>query len=1650
MKFLLWCAFFATAFLVSAQAQTAPTIASISNSQSLIQGQSLTLSVSVNGTAPFTYVWNKGGTPISGATTNIYTIESLATSHAGTYTVTISNSAGAVTSGAILIDVAPAVAPSIYSTPSDRSITAGDNLNLYVSVSGTEPLTFVWKRGSTEVATTTHGSYSKSNVQTADSGSYTVTVSNVAGTVTSSAFTVTVNPVTAPVFYGHPTNATINSGDYIWLSASVSNSNGVTYQWYKDGVAIPGATWQSYSKSNAQSTDAGSYTVKATNSAGTTTSNAATITVNPAVAPSNVAISPSELTVTASESLSLYVSAQGTAPFTYQWKKDGVNISDATSSSYYKSNITAADAGSYSVVVTNSAGSATSNSVSVAVSNAPALIITHHPSSTTVYPGSNVSFSVNVSGSGNRTYQWKKDGIAIANTNSNYYTVSNSVAASDAGVYSVEITTDQGKISSRPATLTVLPEVAPTFHRGPASQTITQGQSFDLSVSVSGYPWPAVQWYKDDVAIEGATESHYYISAVAGSDAGIYTAKATNAAGTATSFGATITVTPAPAPVITEHPASFSLLAGQYQSIGIGYSWESSNGSTVQWYRDDVAISGATSSSYHISSAQPSHAGTYQAVITNSGGSTTSREAVVTVDLSSNRPVIIYTSGSRTVSGGEWTSVGIDIAPGITNYTIAWKKDGVIVPNATDRYLYLPNFSRALAGSYTAEVTHAGNTYTSRQILLSLADEGQAPRFRTHPISMNVTAGDSAGFDVYVEGERPFTYQWRKDGNDIPGATGSGYHLGSVLTSYAGDYSVVVTNRNDSVTSNVATLTVGDAAAGGPPIILRHPASMTVTTDSSWLSIGVDVLNYWSGYSYQWYKDGTAIPSATSGTYYITHGQVTASHAGRYKVVVTNASGSTTSEEAIISVISRATGPSFSTQPSSQSSYVGGSVTFSATATGGTVTYQWRKNGANISGATSSTLTLNNLSAGDAGSYTVVASNADGTASSSVATLTVNAAIKPEFTQHPSSKNGVFGGSVTFSAAASGAPAPSYQWLRNGSVISGATSSSLTLNNLQASDAGSYSVVATNSAGTATSQGASLQLFNTLPIPASITAHPQSLQRSLGSSATFTVGVAGTGPLGVQWYKNGVAIPGATDTTLIIPLVTAQTPGNYHAVATNDYGSAASHAADLSIGTSAASKVFFGTFSTGEPWALQINQDGTAIFLGYIQATNQIIFARDIVIANGTFAFGEPPAASTVVESNGLVRQVHALSAGLDSRYFTGRISGQISGGTVAGQVAGMNMTISGSERTGAMASMAGSYEAVPVGTVVGEIHAIAAPDGALLIVEMDAAGVRGGVGTLDTSGAFTVSTAQYTYAGNIATTTGSLTGTYTPAGGTPVAIAPIPLAGTGAERLVAVATRSLAGTGDNTLIAGFVISGTTQKDVLVRAVGPTLAAAQVSGFLPNPRLKIFKGSGVIHENDDWSAQGAGATLAQAAARLGATPLVDGSADAALLATLNPGVYTAHVTSDGAATGIALLEVYDASPASAAAPKVLALSTRGLVRTGDGVLIVGFVVEGAVPKKVLVRGIGPGIADTVPGALGNPRLRLFKGNTAIAENDNWSAGANAAQIAEAAEITGARPLSDGSNDAAVLLYLAPGVYTAHINGVGDTTGVALAEIYEVP
>jgi len=252
---------------------------------------------------------------------------------------------------------------------------------------------------------------------------------------------------------------------------------------------------------------------------------------------------------------------------------------------------------------------------------------------------------------------------------------------------------------------------------------------------------------------------------------------------------------------------------------------------------------------------------------------------------------------------------------------------------------------------------------------------------------------------------------------------------------------------------------------------------------------------------------------------------------------------------------------------------------------------------------------------------------------------------------------------------------------------------------------------------------------------------------------------------------------------------------------------------------------------------------------------------------------------------------------------------------------------------------------------------------------------------------------------------------------------------------LANISTRAFVQTGDNVMIGGFIISGGGQKKMIVRAIGPSLAQHGIVNPLQNPTLELHDHTGaVIASNDNWR----NAPNRQEIINSGLAP--SNNLESAILMSLNPGNYTAIVRGVNNGTGIALMEGYDLD--ATAGSKFGNTSTRALVQTGDNVLIGGLIITGPDSDEVIVRAIGPSLAQQgITNPLLDPTLELHDGNgMVIAINDNW----RDTQRAEI-EATGLAPTDD--RESAIVRTLAPGNYTAIVRGKSNTIGVALVEVY---
>ncbi len=257
------------------------------------------------------------------------------------------------------------------------------------------------------------------------------------------------------------------------------------------------------------------------------------------------------------------------------------------------------------------------------------------------------------------------------------------------------------------------------------------------------------------------------------------------------------------------------------------------------------------------------------------------------------------------------------------------------------------------------------------------------------------------------------------------------------------------------------------------------------------------------------------------------------------------------------------------------------------------------------------------------------------------------------------------------------------------------------------------------------------------------------------------------------------------------------------------------------------------------------------------------------------------------------------------------------------------------------------------------------------------------------------------------------------------------------------LSVRTFAGTGDKTLIAGFVVADGS-RNILVRGIGPTLGVFGVGGALVDPVLELNGGATVVR-NDNWET---GSASAAAFSAVGAFALGAGARDSALLESI-AGARTARLEGTAGGTGIALVELYASTGGSG---RLINVSARTEVGTGDNILIAGFNVGGTTPRRLLIRAVGPTLGVFgVGGTLADPVLVVRTGaGVEVAANDNWSTANNAAELASSAARVGAFALAAGSKDAVIAAILPPGSYTAAISGAGNSTGVALVEVYELP
>lgn len=340
-----------------------------------------------------------------------------------------------------------------------------------------------------------------------------------------------------------------------------------------------------------------------------------------------------------------------------------------------------------------------------------------------------------------------------------------------------------------------------------------------------------------------------------------------------------------------------------------------------------------------------------------------------------------------------------------------------------------------------------------------------APAITTQPENITLNVGQTANLTVVATGTPAPSYQWRKDGNSILGAVNAVYTIPAVQANDTGRYDVIVSNVAGAFISATVTVTVNV-----PPSIAIQPASVTVNPNQA--ASFVIAATGTPAPSYQWRKDGSSITGAIGASFSIP--AVQPGDAGRYDVIISNVAGALISASATLTVN---LAPTITTQPASINVNPGQAASFTVSATATPApTYQWRKDGTAIAGATSATYTIASAQTGDAGSYTVVVTSTTGTVTSSAAALTVNFA--PTISIQPASVTALAGQAASLSVVALGSPPLSYQWRKDGGTVSITSTPTLAFSNVEPGNAGVYRCVVINSVGSVVSEPVILGVFS--------------------------------------------------------------------------------------------------------------------------------------------------------------------------------------------------------------------------------------------------------------------------------------------------------------------------------------------------------------------------------------------------------------------------------------------------------------------------------------------------------------------------------------------------------------------------------------------
>ena len=795
-----------------------------------------------------------------------------------------------------------------------------------------------------------------------------------------------------PVITEHPQDLAVNLGDSAEFTV-LASGGGLNYQWQKNTIEIPGAMASTYTIPVTTLSSAGSYRCVVTNTDGSATSNAATLLI---VTAPTISQHPVSQTVNAAQDVTFSITAAGLL-LSYQWQKNGVDLPDKTQASLILTNTTVYDSGTYRCIVSNSAGSLTSNDAILGINAPPG--ISRHPASLTVNLGQPATLEVSAVGL-NLSFQWQKGTTDIPGANAAVYTIDPTTLDS-AGSYRCRVSNSLGNVFSNAATLAINPPPAILVPTKPVTVTANLGQSTVFNVTASGVA-VSYQWSKGGIDLPGAQQTSLTIPSVTGSSAGEYLCHAVNPAGEA--FSPLFTLQVIEPPVINVQPVNVTVDAGQSATFQVAVTGIQL---TYQWLRNAVPISNANAASYTVNNVSGAQVGSYSCQVSNSAGTIRSGKALLAI---TGMPVITREPFSVIAEAGAPVEMSLEVSG--ENVTFAWKKN--IATVSTQRVWSPGLMTTTLASSYVAQVSNAVHSisappaYISLTTVMGAAVEAANLKWSTtgHGFWLPGTASQSHdGIDMLTTSPilhsqkavlatrmtGPLTLRWWQklsteagkdlfrvsvDGVEQYSASGETEWQPMSLPIADGLHLVEFSYTKDDSGSAGLDRVFIDNVIPGPVYDVTGGGGHHLLTVGSDLTLKVAVNGVGTPDVYQWRRNAVNLSGAMSPQLTLTG--LTAAKAGAYDCAVTEfINGAKTVfagdpiQVGIVTVIDK----NFTIK-------AGTKTTLTATAAGNGLSYQWRKvtpvETTILSGQTGSSLTLVSPQPADSGDYICEVSNPGG------------------------------------------------------------------------------------------------------------------------------------------------------------------------------------------------------------------------------------------------------------------------------------------------------------------------------------------------------------------------------------------------------------------------------------------------------------------------------------------------------------------------------------------------------------------------------------------------------------------------------------------------------------------------------------------------